>query len=84
MTASEITLPPVQTLTEDDIYTQEARIRAAEKAKQAWRIKDTHTDFTHPHLENVLSPEAELRLGAAGLTLTTSSSAEFNLPTDEN
>jgi hypothetical protein len=77
-------LPPVQAFTLDDIYIQEARIRAAALGHDAELAKRRGIDLTAHRLESPLSDQAKYQLGGAGLRLAVSSRAEFTIPADEN
>ncbi|HEV7951771.1 MAG TPA: hypothetical protein VGO98_00120 [Candidatus Saccharimonadales bacterium] len=84
MPLNEKILPPVQTLTLEDVETAAARLGAARLANEAELRKLDQTDYTKHHLENPLSDQAKFQLGGTALGLTMLSHAEFVIPADEN
>lgn len=84
MPLHETSLPPVSRPTLDDLYVQQARIRAVALGEQAEAGRGRHIDFTTPHLEAMISEENEARLGAIALSLSVTATESYPLPTDKN
>jgi hypothetical protein len=76
-------LPPVQPLTLNDIYIQEARIRVGHNAQLASTYKNAHDQFDR-HVATLLSRHTinEDKLGAIAFTYSSATSSRFNLPFD--
>lgn len=77
-------LPLVTRPTLEDIYVQQARIRAAALGQQAEAGRGRHIDFTMPHLEAMISEEKEAQLGAIALGLSVTATEAFPLPADKS
>lgn len=77
-------LPPVTHPTLDDMYAQQARIRAVVLGRQAQAGRGRTIDFTVPHLEAMISEKKEAQLGAIALSLSVTATEAYPLPVEKS